>query len=192
MDMWVILDESGKKRVFPSFKKASDVFRKMIKDYIYDNNDVFLGDSMPFQVGCYFAFRWDEGKITDEEIAINARLQRLLDSLTFPWPKARDYAISSVPKDIDYLGFEDEFDNEKVEIHIRHIEMTIELDLTHDDGVESYIRTNAFLLMDRTKEYYFNSSQIVTCCEDAEELLRPAVLNIRLKKIEVPDPSDQE
>lgn len=168
---------------FGHFADAVAIFKTKISDYIEENKDVFDRDGMPFAPGAFFSGKYDDGTITDEEIVVQIRTSMLCGS--FIWKDAnrsKENANKSLKGDIHYEG-QNEFDEElTIDITASSDEMT--LNITHFDGVKNktYLRSNALIFDDPSKEYYFGSHQIVTTSSKRSELGKIADYDICLRK----------
>ncbi len=182
MSKW-ILRTNSESYVFDRFVDAVAAFKTKISNYIEENKGVFDRDGMPFAPGAFFSGKYDEGTITDEEIVVQIRTSMLCGS--FIWKDAehsKENAIKSLKGDIHYEG-ENEFD-EKLRIDIKTSPEEVVLDITHHDGVkdETYMRSNALILDNPSKDYYFESHQIVTTSTKRSSIGKIADLEISLKQ----------
>lgn len=181
MTKW-ILTTNSESYVFDRFVDAVAVFKTKISNYIEENKDVFDRDGMPFAPGAFFSGKYDEGTITDEEIVVQIRTSMLCGS--FVWKDAehsKENAIKSLKGDIHYEG-ENEF-GEKLRIDIKTSPEEVLLEIAHFDGIrdETYMRSNAMIFDDPSKEYYFASHQIVTTSSKRSELGKVVDIDIRIK-----------
>lgn len=162
MHSWVVTTNQDTYS-FAFFGDAVNCFKKLIKDYIRSGDDIFINDCTPFQVGCFFSTKYDNGEITDEEIAISTRVDMLLNCLMWHEPKySKKDALNIIKKNIRYNGINHnkEFD-EKLSLSIEKKDSEIIYESFLDDGDETYLKTNAFIFDDHEKTYYYKSHQIV-------------------------------
>lgn len=185
MKKWILL--VNKERFdFSNFHDAATMLKAEISKHMEINEDVFGREGDPFSPGAFFSGRYLDGTITDEDIVVSTRLNMLCRS--FIWRGidfAKDNARKSVLNSIHYMSKNDEF-GEQLNIDIDVKKDEIVLDVTHydSDGKETYMRSNAFILDDLHKKYYFKSHQIVTTTSQKDDLGKVVDLNILLKEEE--------
>lgn len=181
---WIV-KHNGVEKTFDWFSDATLYFRSSINEYFESNKDVFAHDSyIPSQLGVYFFYKYDEGIITDQEIAIESRISKQLDSFKFLYDNSGNFARKVLINNIDYEGTIDEF-YETLMIKAIKTDNEIQLEINDDDGDKTFLLTNAFILDDKSKMYYFNSHQIINCVseENREDLGKSVDLYITLEMV---------
>jgi hypothetical protein len=180
MNKWIVIKNNYKYEDF-DYEVGINFFRQEIRKYLENNEDIFGANrSTPLQVNAFFEGKYDDKTIKDKEIVIDKRLKFLFDSLYFPEVKdCENNARKALNKDINYL---DNNGEEKLSIKIKQYNDEIILNIIHDDGDETYIKTNAFIFDDPNKTYYFKSHQIVVCSLNKNKLGKEENLDIVLKK----------
>ena len=184
MNKWIVR-YNGAEKLFDWFSDAVFYFRRSINEYFESNKEVFARDSyMPSQPGAFFFYKYDEGIITDQEIAIESRISKLLDSFRFFYDNSGSFARKVLINNIDYEGTIDEF-YETLKIKAIKTDDEIQLEINDDDGDKTFLLTNAFILDDKSKIYYFNSHQIINCVseENRDDLGKSVDLYITLEMV---------
>ena len=81
MYSWIVTRD-GEDRWFDSFQGAVEFFRKTLENFYESNNHDHSGIELyPFDVGCFFGYKYDQELITDEEIVVDSRMSRLMQYL---------------------------------------------------------------------------------------------------------------
>ena len=181
MDRWKI-EYDNITKYYENFSDAVDYFRSCIYNYIIENDEIFAKSCIPFQPEVFYHYKFENGIITDEEIAVGVRAKRLLDTLSFPSDclKDNDSIKNILIKDIHYTGCIEEF-YENVKVNATKSKDEIVLELIHFDVEETYLKTNAFIFDDCKKDYYFDSHQIINTTSNHTNLGKHVDLNITLK-----------
>ena len=190
MNKWIVTKD-GIKEEFLNFKDALNIFLNEIADHIWYNsscnrdeeNDWVYNDcSIPFAVGVFFNSKYDERTITDEEIVLESRLHMLLGHLmSKDANEIKDNAFKVLKHSLIYQGAEMDT---KINIKVDLDPNEVVVDITADDGDESYLRTNAFVMDDDSKTYYFRSKQYVVTAHNPKNLGKEISLDIKLEKVE--------
>ena len=171
---------------FTNFEDAVTMLKAEISKHMEVNEDIFGRQGEPFAPDAFLGSKYDDGTISDEEIAVQTRMCMLCRS--FIWRGAnysKDNAIKSLKGDIHYFG-KNEYD-EELSIDIKSLKDEVILDITHFDGIhdETFMRSNALIFDDPNKMYYFSSHQIVTTTHKEEDLGKVVGINISLKAIQL-------
>lgn len=179
---WVLKCNESKKE-YHSFEEAKNAFRKCVIDAIGDR-DAYI-DGVPFSFGAYFSGKHDSCTITDEEIVIVARTRSLLSFLLYRMEseELKSKIRKLIRKTYSYQGV-DEFDVEasaQIERNPREITVNLEID---ENGDANFLKTNAFLMDDEDKEYFFSAKEMISTSRNREKLGKIISSEISLSKIE--------
>ena len=190
MNKW-LMTLNDVKIEFDNFNNALSSFLKEICEYFwnhaYSNKNepnIFVFDStcMPDAVDRFFYYLNDERIITDEEIVMEARLRMLCSYFLCDNPKdIKNNALKSINKPIDY-HYKDEEIGFQVDIKVDYSPEEIAAELKADSG-DSYLYTNAFIMDDENKKYFFKSHQVCDTSSRESDLGKAADLDISLEKI---------
>ena len=178
MTKW-ILNVNFETFEFTNFQDAVTMLKAEISKHMEINEDIFGRQGEPFEPDAFLDTKYDDGTISDEEIAVLTRMRLLCRS--FIWRGAnysKDNAIKSLKGDIHYFG-KNEY-NEELSIDIKSLKDEVILDITHFDGIrdKTYMRSNALIFDDPSKVYYFNSHQIITTTPKEKNLGKVIDFNI--------------
>ena len=185
MKKWV-LEINSKTTEFVNFKDAVTKMKDEIFNHIKTNEDVFWSEGMPFAAEAFFSWKYDDGTITDEDIVVDTRTNMLCRS--FIWKDAensKENVLLSLRKSIHYY-FENTLFQRKLIINIDLLSNEVKMDISHYErnNEETYMRSNAFIFDDASKEYYFKSHQIINSSDKKEDLGKQININILLKEVE--------
>ena len=174
-----ILKTKDKEIKYSSFEKAVDAFRKIVQNFIKDNETVFgKNDATPFSLGVYFSGKYDS-IITNEEIVAYERSNMLLSS--FLWDeraKAERQALTSIQESLSYTGT-DSF-NSKIKIEIKKDENGILFNhFSDNNGDCSFLATNAFLFFPEN-EYFYKCKEKVIASSNPNELGKTVEIEVVL------------
>lgn len=194
MDKWVV-SYNGIDRYYDTFQDAVECFRSEIRRFVgFIDKELFIGDPLPFDAGCFFSYKSDESTITDEEIVVWDRLQTLLGSMHIrKSQECSDYCSNKMRKSINYHGAIEEF-GEELDIRIIRSEDEIKAEIKHQDGEEeTFVITNAFIFRDDQKIYYYKTHQVIRATNVKDDyLLGTRVdLDLSLKRMEEEDISNE-
>ena len=170
MGKWV-LTKNGHQEIFDNYDKALHMFLGNILDHLCTYRDkkddyssgleVYDYKCVPYVVGIFFNKKYDDKTITDEETAIDVVLAQLLSSFLSRNPEQiKENALKTVNTSFNYKDEDDEF-NEKLSIVVRKRKDEIALQIIANNRNENRFKTNAFIMDDPTKRYYFESKQRV-------------------------------
>lgn len=188
MNNWV-LNNNNAIRKYNSFEEAINEFLKIIKDHLWINSDnnkenestVYGYSCEPFSFEVFFHTKYQDRTITDEEIVLESRIGMLLDYfLSKDKKQIQDNALKVIKHSISYHGKDEYHTDVKVDVDLNSDEIT--LDISVNNGFDSYIRSNAFIFDDENRTYYFNSRQYVEVSNNKDDLGKVVELNISLSK----------
>lgn len=189
MNKW-LMTLNNEKIEFDNFNNALSSFLKEISKYFWehayinkDATNVFVFDSacMPDALGGFFYHLNDDRIITDEEIVLEARLRMLCSYFGCDDPKdIKSNALKSINKSFDY-HYEDEEIGYQVDIKVDYSPEEIVTELKAGYG-DSYLHTNAFIMDDENKKYFFKSHQVCNISSRKSDLGKVADLDITLEK----------
>lgn len=181
---------NNEKIEFDNFKNASSSFIKEINKYFWkhtyankESNDVKIFDSgcYPDELGSFFYYLYSEAKITDDEIVLDSRLRMLLSSFINKNPKdIKNNALKVIIRSYNYQ-YEDEEIGYSIKIKIDYSEDEIIFESNADE--DSYLHTNAFIMDDENRKYYFDSHQICNTSNNGSDLGKTVDLSISLEKM---------
>ncbi len=181
---WV-LKNNEKVMEFCDFAEAKKAFRISIRNALNDE-DAYT-DGVPFSLGAYFSGKYDDRSISDQEIVIDKRIEFILDLISSPYPI--DYVDDMLLKKLDLLlptsyfySGTNQFD-EEVEISIDKNNDDIDLRIDVDDNIENnMLYTNAFVLENEDKLYYFESKETISTSNSRDKLGKTLYSYITLEK----------
>lgn len=186
-----LLTLSDKKIELDSFNNALQLFLKKISEYVWkhscvnkESTEVSVFDStfVPDSIGAFFNYLHDDRKITDDEIILESRLSMLCSYFGCDNPEdIKSNALKSINRSFNYHYKDDEI-GYFIEIKIDYSPDEIVVNLKSDDG-ETYLHTNAFIMDDESKKYFFNSHQVCYTSSKKNDLGKTADLNILLERI---------
>lgn len=174
---WVLIN-SDKKEVFDSFYNARDAFLALIADHLWQNSlnnkdnpsTVYNRSCVPDRIGYFLESRYEERTITDEDIVLQSRLDMLFEYfLSKNADEIRDNALKVINHSIKYHSRNEDF-NEEMKINIELDESELKVDIIADNGKESFLSTNAFIMDDDSKRYYFKSRQCIITTDVLDDL----------------------
>ena len=171
MDKWGV-SCNGTDRYFDTFQEAVIHFKTEICIFANQiHRNLLIPDPMPFDAGCFFSYKFD-WDITDEEIVVYTRLTMLLGSLHIQNTEECSKYCSRVIRDpIDYRGRIEEF-KEELDIKIDRSDNEITAEIAHrETGDDTFLSTNAFILREDQKSYYYKTHQIIRVTHANESYL---------------------
>lgn len=189
MATWIVNNKAGVKENYLDFETAVKRFRDIIANFFWDFSYegpkdkktfyVFGLCGVPDQIGAYFSFKYDERTITDEEIVIDQRLEMLLDFLKCQDTKdLKENTLKVIKKPIHYHGEIEEFE-QTADINVDLLKDEVVVSLESDGD---YLKTNAFILDNPDKIYYFDCTQVVRTADKPEDLGKVVFLDVTLTK----------
>ena len=188
MNKWLMILNSEKIE-FDNFENATSSFIKEIHKYFWkhtyankESTDVKVFDSecCPDELGSFFYYLYSEAKITDDEIVLDSRLRMLLSSFINKNPKdIKNNALKVISRPY-YYHYEDDEIGYFIDIKIDYSKDEIILESSADE--DSYLQTNAFIMDDENRKYYFDSHQICNTSNKGSDLGKTADLSISLEK----------
>ena len=193
MGKW-LLTVNNEEYIFDSFEEVTQAFlltiRHHIWEYSYNNKEskgleVFGNWGTPLSIMSFFGYKYDELKITDEEILIQTRLDMLMRCFYCKSKELmKEQALKVIGHSYDYYSEEEDIST-RASIKIDYSSEEISVDIVDSDWCGSHedLRTNAFIIEDENKTYYFNSFQIVQTSSDSNNLGKEIRLDISLSKI---------
>ena len=180
-----ILKNKDNIEVFDDFNKAVFVFKEEIYHHMCINRNVFDIYNLPEDIGCHFAYKYDEGTISDDELVAFSRSIMLLDTFNGKYEKiakTKRYVLKRIKNDINVHSEIDEFEEEAaVSIAVSNNEVNLNLEILKDEP--SYLRTNAFIFDNKKREYFFKSHQFINTTTKPEELGKVVDIDLSLRYI---------
>ena len=189
MRKWII-KQYNQKFYFDNFDEARRAYKKMISNYLKDN-DAYL-NGIIFDLMAFFNEKYDKGDISKKEAAIVKTLEGLGNSLvTEDLQEAMKKAKEAYKEDMSIYYYKTVIDRhnkegEDIDINIKMSNGILSLSITYDDITELIQRfhTNAFLLEREDVDYSFKGNAMVSVSKDKNKLNHMLFIDIELNVVE--------
>lgn len=179
---WIV-SNNIRDEYYNDFNRAVFAFKVMIIHQMRTQKDIYDQYGLPMEVGCHFAYKYDEGLVDDNDLIGFSRLMMLCSALKKDYldiNKCNDFASSRVKGNVNLHSEIEEFE-ESVDLDIKRHKDEIILDVKVNKDETYSIFTNAFLFKDNTKDYYFKSHQFITTSNNPDDLGKPMNIDVTLK-----------
>ena len=180
-----MLKNNDNEEIFDDFNKATVAFKNDICDHMRKNQSIYDIYNLPEDVCCHFAYKYDEGTISDDDLIAFCRAIMLMEAFVGRREKlykTKESILKIVKNDINHHSEISEFDEEaNISISLNDNEVKLDLEILKEKPTS--LKTNAFIIDNKKKNYYFKSHQYVNTTTIREELGKEVDIDLSLRYV---------